>query len=63
MEACRWLSPVPITEAPKIADALVGWFYQLYTVDGTWTLKDLDNRKLDVKTTRLDQFIKDNPDI
>ncbi|KAF2169269.1 hypothetical protein M409DRAFT_64988 [Zasmidium cellare ATCC 36951] len=41
----------------------IGWFYQLFTVDGTWVLKDLDNDKLRVKATSLEQFFKDSPEI
>lgn len=36
----------------------IGWFYQLYTVDGTWRLKDLQNDLLNVKTTSLDEFLE-----
>lgn len=46
-----------------IADALIGWFYQLFTVDGTWVLKDLDNGRLGVETTSLEKFIEDNDGI
>ncbi|KAH8703335.1 hypothetical protein BGW36DRAFT_413932 [Talaromyces proteolyticus] len=41
----------------------IGWFYQLYTIDGTWTLKTLDNNKLDVKTTSLEDFLRDNTSV
>ena len=36
------------------------YFYQLYTVDGTWEMKKIDNNKLDVEVTRLEDFLKDN---
>ncbi|KAF4471090.1 NAD(P)-binding [Fusarium albosuccineum] len=39
----------------------IGWFYQLYTVDGTWTLRELDNEKLGVKGTSLGEFLRQNP--
>ncbi|KAI4864450.1 hypothetical protein F4820DRAFT_449022 [Hypoxylon rubiginosum] len=39
----------------------IGWFYQLYTVDGTWALKTLDNEKLGLQTTTLVQFLQQNP--
>ncbi|KAI1442560.1 NAD(P)-binding protein [Annulohypoxylon stygium] len=41
----------------------IGWFYQLFTVDGTWTLKTLDNEKLGLRTTTLQQFLRQNPSI
>jgi nucleoside-diphosphate-sugar epimerase len=41
----------------------IGYFYTLHTVDGTWVLKDLDNGKLDVKTTTLEEFLIQNPAI
>lgn len=37
----------------------IGWFYQLYTVNGTWVLKNLDNHRLAVQTTPLDRFLKE----
>ena len=36
-----------------------GYFYQLYTVDGTWEMKKIDNEKLDVQVTHLEEFLKD----
>ncbi|KAI5855553.1 NAD(P)-binding protein [Durotheca rogersii] len=39
----------------------IGWFYQLFTVDGTWTLTRLDNEKLGVPTTTLEQFLREHP--
>ena len=41
----------------------IGWFYQLHTVDGTWTLGKLDNEKLGVETTTLEQFLQQNPEL
>lgn len=41
----------------------IGWFYQLYTVDGTFTLKELDNSKLAVQTTSLENFLRENAEI
>lgn len=41
----------------------IGWFYQLYTVDGTWKLGALDNWKLNVQTTSLREFLENNPSI
>ena len=41
----------------------IGWFYQLHTVDGTWTLKDLQNDLLDVKTTPLEDFLRSSQSI
>jgi hypothetical protein len=38
----------------------IGWFYQLYTVDGTWTLKGHQNDLLDVQTTSLEEFLRNN---
>lgn len=45
------------------ANPLPGWFYQLFTVDGTWLLEDLDNEKLSVIPSSLEQFVKDDPAI
>ena len=41
----------------------IGRLYQLYTVDGTWTLSQLDNGKLDVEVTSLVDFIRGQPGI
>lgn len=41
----------------------IGWFYQLHTVDGTWSLRCLDNAKLDVETTTLADFLEAHPEI
>lgn len=38
----------------------IGWFYQLYTVDGTWTLKDLQNDIIGVSTTSIEDFLRDS---
>lgn len=45
---------------PKKYWDYIGWFYQLYTVDGTWTLKDLQNDIIDVPTTSLEAFLRDS---
>ncbi|KAK4503662.1 hypothetical protein PRZ48_004577 [Zasmidium cellare] len=41
----------------------IGWFYQLFTVDGSWVLEDLKNGRLGVQTTSLEKFIEDNDEI
>ncbi|KAI1371577.1 hypothetical protein F4677DRAFT_304210 [Hypoxylon crocopeplum] len=41
----------------------IGWFYQLYTVDGTWALRMLDNDKLGLRTTTLKEFLQQTPSI
>jgi hypothetical protein len=41
----------------------IGYFYQLYTYDGTWTLKTLDNDKLRVEVTILERFLHENPSV
>lgn len=41
----------------------IGYFYQLYTYDGTWTLKALDNDKLGVEVTSLERFLQENPSV
>ncbi|KAI0157153.1 hypothetical protein GGR52DRAFT_565500 [Hypoxylon sp. FL1284] len=41
----------------------IGWFYQLFTADGTWKLKTLDNDKLGLRTMTLDDFLQQNPSI
>lgn len=41
----------------------IGWFYTLHTVDGTWTLGELDNDKLGVKGTSLEDFFRAHPGI
>ncbi|QKD61206.2 uncharacterized protein FOBCDRAFT_146120 [Fusarium oxysporum Fo47] len=41
----------------------IGWFYQLYAIDGTWVFPKLDNDILEVKTTSLVEFLKMHPDI
>ena len=41
----------------------IGWFYMLHTVDGTWTLGELDNGKLGVQETSLEAFLHANPHI
>ncbi|KAL7624787.1 hypothetical protein AAE478_006359 [Parahypoxylon ruwenzoriense] len=39
----------------------IGWFYQLFTVDGTWILETLDNEKLGLRTTTLEEFLQEHP--
>ncbi|KAL5613095.1 hypothetical protein FOVSG1_002158 [Fusarium oxysporum f. sp. vasinfectum] len=41
----------------------IGLFYQLFQLDGTYSLKNLDNEKLKVKTTSMEEFLRQNPDI
>ena len=42
----------------------IGWFYQLYTLDGTWVLDDLDNGRFPhVKNASLEEFLGENPQI
>lgn len=36
----------------------IGWFYQLHTVDQTWTLRTLDNDRLDVAETSFEDFLR-----
>lgn len=36
----------------------IGYFYQLYTLDGTWTLKENQNAELGIEPTSLEEFIK-----
>ncbi|KAM0335432.1 hypothetical protein ACHAQA_000478 [Verticillium albo-atrum] len=39
----------------------IGLFYQLYQLDGTIALGDLDNERIGVKTTGLKEFLQANP--
>lgn len=41
----------------------IGYFVQLFTIDGTWVLRDIDNLKLAVQPTTLEQFFISNPNI
>jgi nucleoside-diphosphate-sugar epimerase len=41
----------------------IGLFYQLYQLDGTVSLKNIDNHKLNVKTTSMEEFLRQNPEI
>lgn len=36
----------------------IGYFYQLYTVDGTWDLKAIQNEELGIKPTLLEDFVQ-----
>ncbi|KAI7770626.1 hypothetical protein LZL87_002997 [Fusarium oxysporum] len=38
-------------------------FYQLFQLDGTYSLKNLDNDKFNVKTTSMKEFLRQNPGI
>ena len=39
------------------------WFYHLHAIDGTYVLGDLDNDKLDVRTTSLEDFLREYPSV
>lgn len=41
----------------------IGWFYQLYTVDRTYVLEDLDNHRLSTKATSIEEFLTSNDSI
>ncbi|KAL9115780.1 MAG: hypothetical protein Q9227_000148 [Pyrenula ochraceoflavens] len=42
----------------------IGWFYQLYTLDGTWVLHNIDNGRFPhVKNASLEDFLKENRQI
>lgn len=42
----------------------IGYFYQLYTINGSVALRNLDNDRFpDVKTTSLEEFLQQNPEI
>ncbi|KAJ4982572.1 hypothetical protein SVAN01_11937 [Stagonosporopsis vannaccii] len=43
--------------------SFIGLFYQLFQLDGTYSLKKLDNHKLNVKTTSMADFLRQNPSI
>ncbi|KAK1453275.1 hypothetical protein CMEL01_04934 [Colletotrichum melonis] len=38
----------------------MSYFYQLYTNNGTWDMAKVDNDKLDVQATSLEDFLRDN---
>ncbi|KAK1461938.1 hypothetical protein CCUS01_01528 [Colletotrichum cuscutae] len=38
----------------------MSYFYQLYTNNGTWDMAKVDNDKLDVRATSLEDFLRDN---
>lgn len=38
----------------------IGWFYQLYVVDGTYVTGYLDNHRLSTKNTSLEEFLESN---
>ncbi|EJD37282.1 NAD(P)-binding protein [Auricularia subglabra TFB-10046 SS5] len=41
----------------------LGWFYQLYIIEGAWALNNLDNDKLDVKPTTLEEYLRETPGV
>ncbi|KAM0543852.1 hypothetical protein ACHAPJ_012089 [Fusarium lateritium] len=43
--------------------SFIGLFYQLFQLDGTYSLKHLDNEKLKVKTTSMEEFLRQSPEI
>jgi nucleoside-diphosphate-sugar epimerase len=43
--------------------SFIGLFYQLFQLDGTYSLKRIDNHRLQVKTTSMEEFLRQNPDI
>ncbi|KAJ4989195.1 hypothetical protein SVAN01_05274 [Stagonosporopsis vannaccii] len=43
--------------------SFIGLFYQLFQLDGTYSLKHLDNHKLNVKTTSMEDFLRQNPEV
>lgn len=43
--------------------SFIGLFYQLFQLDGTYSLKKLDNHRLNVKTTSMEEFLRQNPQV
>lgn len=43
--------------------SFIGLFYQLFQLDGTYSLKNLDNHKLNVETTSMEDFLRQNPGV
>lgn len=41
----------------------IGWFYNLWTVDGTWCLGELDNEKIGVQGEELKGFLERYPEV
>ncbi|KAI1123421.1 NAD(P)-binding protein [Nemania abortiva] len=41
----------------------IGYFYVLFIIDGTWEPGPFDNKKLGVKGTSLEEYLKQNPEI
>ena len=41
----------------------IGWLYYLYIIDGSWKMSPLENEKLGVKGTTLEQYLDQNPQI
>ncbi|KEY74886.1 hypothetical protein S7711_09962 [Stachybotrys chartarum IBT 7711] len=49
--------------SPRNMWTYLGWFYYLFIVNGTFFMEELDNDRFDVKTTSLEEFIEENPQI
>jgi nucleoside-diphosphate-sugar epimerase len=43
--------------------SFIGLFYQLFQLDGTYSLKNVENYKLNVNTTSMEDFLRQNPDV
>lgn len=43
--------------------SFIGLFYQLFQLDGTYSLKKLDNHRLNIKTTSIEEFLRENPHV
>ncbi|KAI8712728.1 NmrA domain-containing protein [Fusarium sp. LHS14.1] len=43
--------------------SFIGLFCQLFQLNGTYSLKNNDNHKLNVKTTSMEEFLRQNPQI
>ncbi|RYC82078.1 hypothetical protein BFJ63_vAg15022 [Fusarium oxysporum f. sp. narcissi] len=41
----------------------IDWFYQVFTTDRLWVLEELDNDKLYVKTSSLEEFLRQYPQL
>lgn len=41
----------------------IGWFYQLFTTDRLWVREELDNDKLYVKTSSLEELLRQYPQL
>ncbi|VUC32496.1 unnamed protein product [Clonostachys rosea] len=49
--------------SPKAMWDYIGWFYYYHIVSGRWYMKTLDNEKLGVRATPLEEFLRANSDI